>query len=117
MINDSVAMMQRRVRVALGHEPADLLLTGGNIVNVFTLAVEQADIAIVDSRIAGVGRYPWAAKQTIDITGRYVMPGFIDAHMHVESTMMPPSELPCPPRNLVSEWVTISAPCSNGRHR
>ncbi len=93
MINDSVAMMQRRVRVALGHEPADLLLTGGNIVNVFTLAVEQADIAIVDSRIAGVGRYPWAAKQTIDITGRYVMPGFIDAHMHLESTLLTPAEL------------------------
>ena len=65
----------RRIRVALGQEPGDLLLTGGRVVNVFTRPVEAADVVIADGRIAGVGRYAWEAARTIDLAGRTVIPG------------------------------------------
>ena len=54
----------RRIRVALGHEPGDLLITGGQVVNVFNRRVEPADVVIADGRIAGVGCYSWQAKET-----------------------------------------------------
>ena len=55
----------RRIRVALGHEPGDLLITGGQVVNVFNRRVEPADLVIADGHIAGVGCYSWQAKETI----------------------------------------------------
>ena len=93
MMADDVQRMQRRVRVALGQEPADLVLTGGQVVNVFTLRIEPANVAIVDGAIAGVGPYHWQAVETIDVSGKFVLPGFIDAHMHLESTLLTPAEL------------------------
>ncbi len=83
----------RRIRVALGHEPADLLITGGQVVNVFNRRVEPADVVIADGRIAGVGCYSWQAKEVIDASGLVLIPGLIDAHMHLESTLLVPSEL------------------------
>lgn len=77
--------------VARGDAPADLLLTGARVVNVFTGQIEPASIAIQGERIAGVGPYT-KALHTLDLKGALVAPGFIDAHMHVESTMLPPSE-------------------------
>src|SRR3954451_9796284 len=92
-MSDLVQRLQRRVRVAMGKEPADLVLRGGRVVNVFTLEIQQASVAIVDGFIAGVGPFDWAAKETIDLDGRFVMPGFIDSHMHLESTLLTPAEL------------------------
>ena len=83
----------RRIRVALGQEPGDLLLTGGRVVNVFTRSVEVADVVIADGRIAGVGPYDWRAAGVVDLAGRTVIPGLIDSHMHLESTLLTPSEL------------------------
>jgi adenine deaminase len=83
----------RRIRVALDREPGDLLITGGQVVNVFNRRVEPGDVVIADDRIAGVGCYSWHAKETIDATGLVLMPGLIDAHMHLESTLLLPSEL------------------------
>src|SRR5262249_49090505 len=83
----------RRVRVALGREPGDLLMSGGRIVNVFTRSVEEADVVVADGRIAGVGRHGWEASRTIDLAGRTVIPGLIDTHMHLESTLLTPAEL------------------------
>src|SRR5262245_49604858 len=77
--------------VARGDAPADVLLTNCRIVNVFTCEVEEGAIAIHQDRIAGVGGY-FVGKEVIDLRGAFVAPGFIDAHMHVESTMLPPSE-------------------------
>lgn len=80
--------------VARGDAPADLLITGARVVNVFTRTIEPADVAIHGGRIAAVaspGSYDDAAE-TLDAAGSYVAPGFIDAHMHVESTMLPPSQ-------------------------
>ena len=85
--------LARRVRVALGEEPGDLLLTGGRVVNVFNRRVEDADVAIADGVIAGVGRFDWRAAHVIDLAGQTILPGLIDTHMHLESTLLTPAEL------------------------
>src|SRR5579859_5734774 len=85
-------LLERRIRVALGQEPADLVLEGGQVVNVFTLHVEPANVAIADGWIAGVGPHHWPARQTVSVPGRTIVPGLIDSHMHLESTLLAPSE-------------------------
>jgi len=75
---------------ARGDQPSDLLLKNGRIVNVLSGEVYPADVAIVRSRIAGVGQYE--GLEEIDLEGAYLAPGFIDAHVHVESSLMPPAE-------------------------
>ncbi|CAG1773253.1 partial Adenine deaminase, partial [uncultured bacterium] len=79
------------INIARGDEPADLLLKGGQIVNVFTGEVHQADVAISEGKIVAVGS-GYTAKETIDVTGQVIAPGFIDAHVHIESSMVPPSQ-------------------------
>ena len=92
-IDSTARLLARRIRVALGREPGDLLLTGGRVVNGFTRAV-VADVIIADGWVAGVGRYDdWTAASTINRAGRTVIPGLIDTHMHLESTLLTPGEL------------------------
>lgn len=81
--------MQRLIRCARGDQPADLLIRNARLVNVFLGAVERADIAVVDGRVAGLGAYH--AAETIDLEGRFAAPGFIDAHVHIESAMLAPA--------------------------
>lgn len=76
--------------VALGNAPADLVLHNGKVVNVFTGDIEQVDIAISHGRIAALGHYEGVDE--IDLHGRYVTPGFIDAHVHLESSHVTPNE-------------------------
>src|SRR6186713_695887 len=83
--------LARRVAVARGDEPADLVVRGGTVLSVFTREWLEADVAIVDGFVAGVGEYE--GHETIDAAGRFVVPGFIDAHMHIESTKLLPDEL------------------------
>jgi adenine deaminase len=78
--------LQRRLAVARGDEPADLVVRGGRVLSVFTREWLDADVAIVDGFVAGVGSYE--GRETIDADGRYVAPGFIDAHMHLESVKL-----------------------------
>ena len=78
--------LARRLAVARGAEPADLVVRGGTVLSVFTREWLEADVAIVDGMIAGIGSYDGA--HTVDATGRYVVPGFIDAHMHLESVKL-----------------------------
>ncbi len=78
------------IEVARGDEPADLLLKNATVINVFTGDIEETHIAIVHSRIVGLGDYQ--AREVVDLGGRYVCPGFIDAHVHIESAMVPPNE-------------------------
>jgi adenine deaminase len=85
--------LERRLRVARGQEPGDLLLTGGQVVNVFTERLEPANVVIADGWIAGVGPYDWRARHTIAVRNKTVMPGFIDCHSHLESTLLTPAEL------------------------
>ena len=78
--------LQRRLAVARGDEPAELVVSGGQVLSVFTREWLAADIAVVDGTIAGVGEYE--GHETIDASGRFVVPGFIDAHMHLESVKL-----------------------------
>jgi adenine deaminase len=82
--------LARRLAVARGDEPADLVVRGGRVLSVFTREWLDADVAICDGTIAGLGRYEGA--ETIDADGAYVVPGFIDAHMHLETSKLLPSE-------------------------
>lgn len=77
--------------MARGDEPADLLLTGGRVVDVFAGDVIAADIAIAGGLIVGVGE-GLDAERRHDLGGRFVSPAFIDAHVHIESAMVPPSQ-------------------------
>ena len=78
--------LQRRMAVARGEAPADLVVRGGRVLSVFTREWLEADVAIVDGVIAGVGSYD--GEEAIDAAGRFVVPGFIDAHMHLESVKL-----------------------------
>ncbi len=89
------------IQSARGDIPADLLLTNGRVVNVFTGEIEDTSIAISDSRIVGLGEYD--AKKITDLKGAYVAPGFIDAHVHIESALVPPYEFA---RAVVPHGVT-----------
>ncbi len=75
------------ISVARGESPADLVLANARVVNVFTGEVEAGDVAIYDGRIAGVGDYR-QAKQVVDLAGRYLAPGLINGHTHIESSML-----------------------------
>jgi adenine deaminase len=78
--------LQRRLAVARGDEPADLVVRGGRVLSVFTREWLEADVAVVDGMIAGLGSYE--GHETVEAGGRYVVPGFIDAHMHLESVKL-----------------------------
>lgn len=83
--------IERLVRVATGAEPADLVLRGGQVFNVFTRTLERADVAIADGYIAALGT-DYTGRDVLDVTGRIVCPGFIDSHIHLESSMVLPTE-------------------------
>src|SRR5216684_6830446 len=82
--------LSRRLAVARGDEPADVVVRGGRVLSVFTREWLEADVAIVDGWFAGLGEYE--GHEVLDASGRYVVPGFIDAHMHLESTKLLPDE-------------------------
>lgn len=90
---DPLSVLARRVRVSLGQEPGDLLLTGAQIVDVFTRRITPGNVVIADGWIAGVGPYSWCAREQVDLGGQFLAPGFIDSHMHLESTLLTPAEL------------------------
>jgi adenine deaminase len=81
---------QELLRFARGDEPAELLLENGRVVNVHTGEIQTTNVAIVRSRIVGIGDYQ--AHESIDLEGAFVAPGFIDAHVHIESSLVPPAE-------------------------
>jgi adenine deaminase len=76
----------RRVAVARGDEPADLVLRGAHVFSAFTREWIDADVATVDGVVAGVGDYE--GRELLDVTGRYLVPGFVDAHVHIESSKL-----------------------------
>ncbi|MFV0414482.1 MAG: adenine deaminase, partial [Oscillospiraceae bacterium] len=79
----------RLIEVATGREPADFVFKNVNVVNVFTNEILPGDVALADGYIAGIGSY--TGKEEKDCTGKYLCPGFIDAHLHIESTMVLPA--------------------------
>ncbi len=82
--------MENLIHVANGKVLPDIVLKNGYVINVFTEEIIQTDVAITGNRIAGIGAYE--GKHTIDCTGKYIAPGLIDAHMHIESAMVTPLE-------------------------
>lgn len=76
---------------ALGNHKADLVIKGAKVVDVFSQAVIDCDVAITDGRIVGLGNYQ--GHKQIDANGCYLAPGFIDSHIHIESTMVSPEAL------------------------
>ncbi len=83
--------LEEFIRIARGQKPADLLLRNARLVNVMSGEIYLTDIAIAGEKIAAVGQ-GYHALQEIDLKERYVCPGFIDAHVHIESAMVPPRE-------------------------
>src|ERR1700712_2550811 len=81
--------LARMIRVARGAEPADVVVRGGRVVDVLTQQVRTADVAIVGDRIAAVGE-GLEGREVVEAKGRFVAPGFIDAHVHIESSMVAP---------------------------
>jgi len=77
--------------IARGDEPADLVLRNGRVINVFTGEIVETDVAIAGDTIVGLGP-DYAAKEEIDLGGRYVCPGLMDAHVHIESSMVTPPQ-------------------------
>ncbi len=80
----------RLIRVARGQEPADLVLKNATYLNVFSNEFCTGDIAVSDGLIAGVGSYSGTTE--VDVSGKFICPGFIDAHIHLESSMVSPAE-------------------------
>ncbi|GAG41685.1 unnamed protein product, partial [marine sediment metagenome] len=83
----SNASLEQLIAVARGDAPGDTLLTNARIVNVFTSEVEEGDVVLYDGRIAGIGR-GYEARETVDLGGAYLLPGFINGHTHIESSML-----------------------------
>ena len=92
------------IKAAHGEKPVDLLLTSAKIINVFAGEVVPGAIAVSDGMIVGFGQYE--AKNVVDLKGRYVAPGFIDGHVHIESSMTCVSEFA---RAVVARGTTTVA--------
>jgi adenine deaminase len=83
-------MLEKFINAAAGRTKADIVLKNATFVNVLNGTIETGDIAIVDDRIVGIGQYE--GEQTIDVAGLTVVPGYIDAHVHIESSQLSPEE-------------------------
>jgi adenine deaminase len=85
-----MANLRELISVARGEKKADLLLKNGQLVNVLSSEIYPVSVAIHKDRIVGVGDYQ--AEKVVDLNGQYICPGFIDAHVHIESSMLVPSQ-------------------------
>ena len=83
-------MKPRRIKAALGEIKPDLVLKGGYVVDVFNHRLLKTDVAIDGTHIVGLGEYD--GKEEVDVTGKFIIPGLIDAHVHIESSLLIPSE-------------------------
>ncbi|SNR63751.1 adenine deaminase [Paracoccus sediminis] len=83
--------LERRIAQACGDEPADLVLRGGRVFDLITGSMIAGDVAIGNDRIVGVGD-EYRASRVVDVSGLTLVPGFIDTHLHVESSLVTPHE-------------------------
>ena len=89
-INRKLLKKRRIINAAAGREPADLVLKNATYVNVFANQLCTADIAVAEGLIVGMGTYSGTVEE--DCTGKIVLPGFLDAHIHLESSLVSPRE-------------------------
>ena len=87
---DKNQTLRQRIQAASGAKKAELVLKHASIVNVFTCELETADIAIEKGCIVGLGQYD--GEREVDLKGKTVCPGFIDGHIHLESSMVSPAD-------------------------
>lgn len=85
-------MLKDRILAATGKKQSDLVIADINVVDVFSQEIFKADVAILGGYFVGVGNYKDSAKKVIDGSGKFIVPGFIDAHAHIESTLVTPIE-------------------------
>jgi adenine deaminase len=78
--------LKTRVDIAAGRQPADLVLKNGRIVNVLSCEIHDGDVALAEDRIVGIGSYE--GRETVDLKGQYICPGFLDGHIHIESSLL-----------------------------
>ena len=90
MRNVETGTLEKRIKVAAKKIPADLVIKNGTIVNVFTGEFMSGDIAITEGMIVGIGSYD--GVETIDAQNKVIVPGFIDGHVHIESSLLTPKE-------------------------
>ena len=83
--------LKKLIDTAAGRIPADLVIKNCKVVNVFSGKIEEGDIALSGDQIAGIGKYE--GKEEVDAQGRYAAPGFIDSHIHIESSYVSPEEI------------------------
>lgn len=89
-INRKLNKKLRIIEVAAGRQKADLVLKNASYVNVFSSEICRGDIAVAEGLIVGMGEY--SGETEVDVSGKIVLPGFIDAHIHLESSMVSPHE-------------------------
>ena len=83
---DGLTDRERLLAVARGDAPADLVVRGARVFSAFTREWLDGDVAVAGGRFAGVGSYE--GLETVDAEGRMMVPGFVDAHVHIESSML-----------------------------
>ena len=91
MSNMSKESLKKLIEVASGRMPADTVIKNCKVVDVYNGGIVDGDIALCDGLIAGVGKYE--GKEVIDAEGKYAAPGFIDSHIHIESSYVSPEEI------------------------
>lgn len=82
--------LMNMIKKAKGEEKAELVLKNANVINVFTKEIIKTDVAIENGKIVGIGNY--SGIEEVDLYGKYLSPGFIDSHVHIESSMSTPSQ-------------------------
>ncbi len=90
-INFKTTEKQQIIEASMGRKPAELVLKNASYVNVFSKKICKGDIAVEKGVFAGIGDY--CGEKEIDVSGKIVLPGFIDSHLHLESSLASPSEL------------------------
>ena len=89
------AKLKRRIDLAYGRDPVDLVLKNCRVVNVFNHSIEEKNIAIDSGKIIGLGDYE--GKKVLDLKGKFVVPGLIDSHVHISADTMVSASLPQSP--------------------
>jgi adenine deaminase len=90
--NNTILNLERKINLAKGKERVDLVVKNAKIVNVFSGEIHQADVAIADGIFVGFGEEAYSTENLYDAHGRYMCPGLIDGHIHIESTFLSPRE-------------------------
>lgn len=114
---DDRKQLKRLIDVAAGRSPADLRIANCRIVDVFNKEIFEGDVLVSDGRIAGFGKEGFPeAERTVDANGRYLVPGFIDSHVHIESSHCSPGEfarlvVPCGTTTVIADPHEICNVC------